>query len=176
MQKVADGIHRPAIFNMRMILAEMPRHLLITKMRPLDPERFFKLILTSNAWRRDRRFNSAHRRRIETWQRKYLRLVQKVSTPHNIQKLLQGLAERAASINREDRMTGNALINIVEEILKFRKKGADRVQIQALIDEFIDHQTFNPDFRDSSEAKSKPAPVSLLHTLLTVTYGYREDI
>lgn len=176
LHKVADGVHRPAIFNMRAILAEMPKFLLDNDLKAIPEERFFKTILTSQAWRRDRILNSAHRRRIDLWQKKYIRLLIKVSTPHNVRKLLQSLTERAGLINRDDRMTGNGLINVVDEIMKFRKKGADRSQIQALIDEFIEHQTLNPDFRDATAAKAAPAPVSLLHTLLTVTYGHREDI
>jgi hypothetical protein len=184
-QKVPDGIHRPAIFNMRSIMAKMPSYILENGATAMPAREFFDLILSSQALRRDRRFNGQHKKRIQLWQRKYLRLIKKVTTPHNIEKLLKGLKTRSEKVNREDRMTGNGLINVVDELLKFRKKGAGPAQIQALIDEFIDHQTLNPDFREppsaprgkgGGPAAKTPVPVSLLHTLLTVTYGYREDI
>jgi uncharacterized protein YdiU (UPF0061 family) len=176
-QKVADGIHRPAIFNMRTVMAAMPEHLLENNLLPMLEAQFFRLLISAQANRRDRRFTPAHAQAISTWQKRYIRMTQKVSTPQNIQKLLQGLRKRSEKINREDRMTGNALINIVDEILKFRRRGVDRAQIQAVIDEFIEYQTLNPDWRDSASSKTPPnAAPSMLHALLTVTYGYREDI
>jgi uncharacterized protein YdiU (UPF0061 family) len=179
MQKVADGVHRPAIFNMRIALARMPQFLLENNLNAIPTREFFKMILSSRASRRDRQFREGRRRRIELWQSQYLTLLKSVSTPQNIEKLLKNMQARAEAINREDRLTGNALINVVDELLKFKKRGGDRAEIQALIDDFIEHQTLNPDFREAVEPVS-PHPlkesISLLHTLLTVTYGHREDI
>lgn len=176
MKRVADGVHRPAIFNMRMILARMPEQLLSNRLRKISPMTFFKMILSSQANRKDREFRLSHRRRIELWQNQYIGLIKKISTPQNIEKLIGNMKRRAEMINQEDRMTGNALINIVEELLKFKKQGGPANQIQALIDDFIEHQTLNPDFRDPIKADSSSELVPLLHTLLTVTYGHREDI
>lgn len=176
MRRVADGVHRPAIFNMRVILAQMPKHLWQNKMRKISPKTFFKMILSSQASRRDRQFGLIHRRRIELWQNQYIGLLKKISTPQNIEKLLRNMQSRSETINQEDRMTGNALINIVDELLKFKRHGGHVSQIQALIDDFIEHQTLNPDFRDPIATKAPSEPVPLLHTLLTVTYGHREDI
>jgi uncharacterized protein YdiU (UPF0061 family) len=174
--KVADGIHRPAIFNMRAILASMPEHLLKEGLRPYSNQDFFKTVVSTQAKRRDRKLSAVHENRIKIWQKRYIRLLQKVSTPQNINKLLLNLKSRAELINREDRLTGNALINVVDEILKFHKKGADLSQIQAVLDKFIEHQTLSPDFRELEMGLSKRAPENLLRTLLTLTYGYREDI
>jgi len=176
MRRVADGVHRPAIFNMRTIFARMPEYLLKNKLSKFSPKSFFKMILSTQANRRDRQFRMSHRRRIELWQNQYTGLIKKVSTPQNIEKLLRNMQKRAEMINQEDRMTGNALINIVEELLKFKKQGGPVNQIQALIDDFIEHQTLNPDFRDPIKAEAHSELVPLLHTLLTVTYGHREDI
>jgi hypothetical protein len=86
---------------------------------------------------------------------------------------------RSEVINREDRLTGNALINVVDELLKFKKRGGDQTEIQAIIDDFIEHQTLNPDFRENIPSRTANLPGTssdLLNTLLTVTYGHREDI
>lgn len=175
--KVADGIHRPAIFNMRSIMAQMPARLVTTQLQPIDTKDFFQLVLSSQAGRKDRKLTRSHIQKIAKWQSKYIKLIRRVSSPLNVDKLLKSMSERAVKINREDRMTGNALINIVDELLKFRKKGAPTEQIQAAIDEFITLQTLNPDHRERVfSLKGKAAPPSILHALLTVTYGYREDI
>jgi hypothetical protein len=178
-QKVADGVHRPAIFNMRIALAKMPTQLLKNPLQPMPSREFFNFVVASQASRRDRKFTSTHCRRVELWQSLYISLIKRISAPQNVGKLLQNMRTRAEVINREDRLTGNALINVVDELLKFKKRGAEQIQIQALIEDFIDHQTLNPDFKETLFEKSpnyRGESARLLDTLLTVTYGHREDI
>jgi hypothetical protein len=178
-RKVADGVHRPAIFNLRVALAQMPAYLLKNGLRPMPSQELFRSLISTRANRRDRKFTSSVRRRVELWQSQYISLLKRVSAPQNIGKLLQNMQKRTEIINREDRLTGNALINVVDELLKFKKRGGEQAQIQALLEDFIDHQTLNPDFKDA--LFDKPAgyvsdSTRLLDTLLTVTYGHREDI
>lgn len=60
-RKVADGVHRPAIFNMRMALSHMAEYidgLPVGLIPPVAPDEFFAWILSSQAMGRDRRLPS----------------------------------------------------------------------------------------------------------------------
>ncbi|NJL24180.1 MAG: hypothetical protein HC902_02685 [Calothrix sp. SM1_5_4] len=115
MVKVPDGVHRPAIFNMRSALAKMPQYLRGLPMNgapPVDAEEFFGWILSSQAGRKDRRLTRRLRAKIAQWQHLYVKVLKRVAVPQNWDKLLANLSPRAARINRDTRITGNALINI----------------------------------------------------------------
>lgn len=178
MQKVPDGIHRPAIFNMRKALAEMSKHLngLPMTMVPLvHPSEFFSWILSSQAHRRDRHLTRKLRQKIARWQEMYIKLTSKVATPVNWDKLVKAMSERAQQINTESRVTGNALINIVDQILRYRRRGMSDSDIQAAIEEFIASQTLNPDYKGPASNKmelSKP----IMRSFFSMVRGYREDI
>ena len=58
--------------------------------------------------------------------------------------LLKTLEQRASIINREDRLTGNALIYIVQHIMDARKKGLEHHSVQKIIEELIYHQDTAP--------------------------------
>lgn len=177
-QKVADGIHRPAIFNMRVALAQMPEYLdgLPMNLIPLvHPAEFFQWILSSQSSSKDRRLTNPLRRKISKWQEMYIKLIRKVSTPATWDATVKSLRERAALINHESRITGNALINIVDQILKYRRRGLSDAEIQAAIDDLIASQTLNPDFKGSNPAKIQTAK-PIMRSFLTVVRGYREDI
>lgn len=181
-RKVADGIHRPAIFNMRVGLAYMAEYLdgLPYDFNSLVEEReFFSWILSSQANARDRKLNSTLRRKIRLWQRSYLRLIKKVTTPATWKKTVAAMNTRSARINNEARITGNALINIVDEILRFRRRGLSDAEIQVAIEELVRAQTLNPDFVEPSQETALPAGPKtqpIMRSFLSVVHGYREDI
>lgn len=177
MHKVADGIHRPAIFNMRMALAYMAEYIdgLPMEMVPLvESEEFFAWILSSRSSRKDRKLTRPLRRNIALWQERYLRLVRKVNTPTTWDKTVRSLAARAQKINHEARITGNALINIVDDILRYRRRGFSDSELQTAIEELISAQTLNPDFARQGQDPSKSHPI--LREFLSVVHGFREDI
>jgi uncharacterized protein YdiU (UPF0061 family) len=183
LRKVADGVHRPAIFNMRTALALMPRYLsdLPFELVPLVENReFFSWILSSQAGVKDRKPSEQIKTEITRWQKLYLRLVQRVSTPATWGKTIHSVQERATAINNESRMTGNALINIVDEILRHRRRGLADAEIQAAIEQLVSAQTLNPDFT-APDAATQTGPLvhktqSIVRSFLSVVHGYREDI
>ncbi len=182
LKKVADGVHRPAIFNMRVALALMPRYLvdLPFELTPMtESKEFFGWILSSQAVVKDRKLSDQMRKKITRWQQLYMRVVKKVSTPVTWGKTLGLMKTRAATINNESRVTGNALIHIVDEILRYRRRGLSDAEIQMAIEQLITAQTLNPDFtppghqkRDSANLKTQP----IVRSFLSVVHGYREDI
>lgn len=181
LRKVADGVHRPAILNMRIALSCMAEYvdgLPMEMVPPVPAEEFFDWILSSQAHGKDRRLNARLRRGIARWQRHYLNLIRRVSSPETWDKTVASLHARAERINHGSRLTGNALIHIVDEILRYRRRGLCDSEIQAAIEDLIDAQTLNPDFREDrgSAPADKGAFKPILHSFLSVVDGFREDI
>lgn len=178
LHKVADGIHRPAILNMRSALAHMADYLDGLPMElipPVDAEEFFGWILSNQADYKDRKLTPKLRRAFALWQQRYLRCVRRVASPGTWDKITATLNRRSGRINHHTRITGNALIHIVDEILRFRRRGLSDREVQTAIEELIVAQTLNPDFREP-QAISSSGPNPLLRGFLTVMHGYREDI
>lgn len=171
---VADGLNRPAILNMRSAIAEYPKKLLSEE--TLSERELFRLLLAQSASQKDRKLSDGLKGKLRRWQSLYRKVLEAVSSHQSLKPLLEVMAPRAASINREDRVTGNALIGIVDEIMTFDKKNSDAGKIQAIIEEFIDHQTLNPDFDIEPLKSSITPPKKLMETLIMVLQEHNEDI
>lgn len=117
MTKVVDGINRPAIYNMRTILFELPELLMHTfeagTPGPIPSELFFKLILADSAKGSDRKMSTYTKNKIIEFQKAYLELILVVIANANPTLQLELISEQAATANRPDRLTGDALLNIV---------------------------------------------------------------
>lgn len=179
--RVADGVHRPAIFNMRRALALMPQYLheLPMDLIPLvDSREFFSWIISSTASRKDRRLTPSRRQKMARWQQCYISLLRKVATPTNWDKTVASIRDRSQQINNDSRLTGNGLIHIVEVILRYRRKGLSDAEIQMAIEDLIASQSLNPDFTgEPARGRREPEAVkNILRNFLSVVHGYREDI
>ncbi len=111
MRKVADGVHRPAILNMRVPLSMMPAYLegLPYDLTPsVDAKKFFSWIMTSQGGAKDRKLTDRLRRKLLRWQSLYLDMIKKVCTPATWNKTVEVLKDRSEQINNEARITGNA--------------------------------------------------------------------
>jgi uncharacterized protein YdiU (UPF0061 family) len=178
MRKVADGVHRPAIFNMRVALSHMSEYLdglPMDAVEKVEAEEFFDWVLSSQAGRKDRRLTPRLRRMMAAWQEAYLKVLRRVCSPTTWERTVSMIRKRSALINKESRITGNALIHIVDEILRYRRRGLSDAEIQAAIEELINTQTMNPDFQGGSKGEQSPAK-PLLRSFLSVVYTLREDI
>lgn len=177
LHKVADGVHRPAIFNMRVAMAQMADYIygLPMEAAPLvEPKEFFVWILSTRASKKDRRLTRNLERQIAKWQECYLKVLRRVSTPATWNKTTKVVKERAVRINHEARITGNALIHIVDEILRYRRRGLTDNQLQKAIDDLINAQTLNPDFAHQALNSADAHPI--VRSFLSVVHGFREDI
>lgn len=179
MKKVADGVHRPAIFNMRVALSMMPEFLYglpFDFSLNVDPKEFFRWILSGQAVSKDKKLTSHLRKNIVRWQELYIRVLKCVCGPATWDKTVEILKARAGQINNEARITGNALIHIVDEILRYRRRGLSDAEIQQAIDQLITSQTLNPDFIPSAKGQTATKSQPLVRSFLSVVHGYREDI
>jgi hypothetical protein len=143
--KVADGVNHPPLFNMRNILGTLPQYYLGNKDFSkvyMPEEEFFKLIISSFAKSKDAKLGQKQRMAISRFQSLYKQLVQIASAKGRPENILKGISRRSKTLNSEKRITGNALIEIVEEVLTEKKRGLSHDQIQKVVDRFI-HEHMN---------------------------------
>lgn len=182
--KVADGVNHPPLFNMRSILGLMPHFLLRSKedfreVTMPSPE-FFKTILSTFAQQPEFDQEERHESAIARFQSLYKELILLAAGKSKPHQILRGIAKRAESLNSEKRITGNALIEIVEMILLEKKRGLSNDQIQKVVDRFI-HDHLNlpeaPVGRYHNELKKAPVVrPDLYNKLLTLVVDHRDDI
>jgi uncharacterized protein YdiU (UPF0061 family) len=156
-EKVADGINHPALFNMRNILRALPEFYMKNGFETqMDESEFYKTILSSFAKQRDTRLRPKHSIHIKNFQMLYKQLLNAASGSQKPQQILRAFTERAKVLNREDRVTGNALIQIVFEIINQVKRGMSYSQVQALIDQLNFQYLGIPEVELSRFYQAKP--------------------
>ncbi len=161
MRKVPDGVNRPAILNMRSLLVDLPKYLLATvdqqnSFEVLPNEIFFDLALADSARGRDRRLTPSVSQKIELFQKHYS-LIIKLATPNgDFKGLLKNIVALSTRLNRTNRLTGDGLLYIVDEVLqKKKKRHLSNDAFQSLISEFIREQS--PGLRYNRQHE-KPVP------------------
>ncbi|GIL18055.1 MAG: hypothetical protein BroJett040_18060 [Oligoflexia bacterium] len=180
-QKVPDGVNHPALFNVRSLLKELPEFLFKNGFNSaLMPEDiFFKKILSSFAKSHDARMGSKHKGNIQNFQRLYKMLVIAASGKQKPEQILPGIIQRAQKLNSENRITGNALIQIVNEIIAQLKKGMPIKEVQQIIDQLIFAQSGMPEVHVSKYFDQKPRLMTradLYGKILNLVSEHKEDI
>lgn len=183
-EKVADGVNHPALYNLRTLLRDLPEYYLKNSSlnaAPMMPsEQFFQIILSSFAKAHDLRLGEKQRRKIIEFQKLYRSLVQSVSAGQNEKLMLRSLWLRAQKLNSNKRITGNALIQIVLEILQEKKRGLTLRQMQKVIDRLVVEHLGYPEVPLSSHYKKMIEPPTvqndLYNRLLSLVDEYKEDI
>lgn len=178
-QKVSDGVNHPPLFNMRTFLREMPQLLLKNDSR-LEPESFFKTILSKFAESQDHRMVRKHEVKIRKLQSVYRDLVQTASGKTSTKITLEKLNQRSQILNTEKRITGNALINIVNFILEEKKRGLSPQNIQRVIDRLVFEHLDMPEVRLSrfykKEFRRPLVPVEITRHIQRLVLEFKDDI
>lgn len=181
--RVPDGINRPAILNMRkagLLLAQNLQTFIETGKYPIQPpEVLFKSFLCQGASRRDARPGATALRQIQQLQTLHKDLVEFLFENSSPQKgiwrpVLRKMLDQCSLFNREDRLTGNALIHIVDHTLERRKKGMAAEDIQVVIDEFIHSQTAL--HLEARELKTPKKLQQVFKRFLSLVKEHSEDI
>jgi hypothetical protein len=174
--KLPDGVIQPAIFNMKSLWSEYPRRLMSNGFSPLPEAEFFELILAQSASGTDLKFQKSLGKHIRKFQSIYMDLVE--GTAGNWKQTLQRLSARASVIARPDRLTGNSIECVTEEILKAQAKGLQNSDIQKIMEAVIQNQapSQNPRRRGSLILLDNPAAKSLLEKVQNLLMTYQEDI
>lgn len=90
--------------------------------------------------------------------------------------ILSEVKDRAEKLNVDDRVTGNALILIVDELLERYKTDLSRNELQSIIEHFIASQSLNVPTDSSTSYKGTKKGQALMRTMLTLVEGHKEDI
>src|SRR6185436_3810904 len=95
----------------------------------MEPDQFCKIMAASYASRRDMRLTETRATLAQNFQKCYQRLIA-AAGPY--EQVLKQVAERSSVINFEHRITGNAIICMVNEINQMREK-VSRNELQGVM-------------------------------------------
>lgn len=153
--QVADGVSWNAIFSTRDVLRELPERVLTTG-GPLPAREFVDLAASTYASRRDRRLTPHRRRMASLFQRAWLELIEVAArrTGRTVPVLLVQTARRSRTINRRDRITGDAIAWGAARLARQRRRLGPRVG--EVIRRFVREQSTDP--ADAPAAAPRGAP------------------
>ena len=180
-EKVADGNNKPAIFNMRDLLRELPTLLLKNKCAARkDTFTLFDVMISKNASPRDYKFKEIYHRKLLDLQCAYLKLVELSRRKRSCERVLREIENRSKVINRADRATGNAIICVVESLIQGIRNHLQTGCIQEVIDSYVLSQVLKPkeglyNSRDILKHQPKEAK-KLLFKLLKITTELKDEI
>jgi hypothetical protein len=172
--RLPDGTIRPAIFNLRTVWSELPKRLITNSFTPLIELEFFEMMLAQSASGSDLRYRQSYTKRIEEFQQLYIDLIETI--PGHWKSNLTRIAERARVTARPDRITGNSIECVTEEVLKAYQKGISQVELQKVMDAIIQNQAPSPHRQNSLILLDTPASRNLLEKTLGLFVNYQEDI
>ncbi len=158
-ERLPDGFTHKPTFLIRSLLRLLPAYLLAQCIQDVDqedaympPETFCNTMAASYVSKKDLKLTPTRISHVKNLQRSYLKLIAALGNP--LEEVLKTIQERSAVINHRHRVTGDALVFIIEECLAM--KGRIRVQgLQETLDAFIDSQVLIP-------GKWQPVPGELL--------------
>lgn len=178
-EKLPDGINRPARFNMRRFLRDLPETLLQLDLSTQELPLYFSLMEAES--QSSIRFSPGHRKQLKVFLKAYLELVQ-CSHQDTATTLLE-MAQRANQMCRPHRITGNSVEHVVWELLKFRRRGGSLQDLQELMDAFIQQQTVAPEHFLKSQfrwVRAAEAPQTatdrVFKSMMDLVTSFEEDI
>jgi len=143
-EELPDGItHRP-VFLIRNLLRRLPEYYVdrcqCRHGEMMPPDMFCKIMAASYVTRDDLRMTPTRIARSRNFQACYQRLIAKAGP---FGRVLRTVRRRAAVVNFEHRMTGNAIIHITDSVIRHKHR-LDADELQAAIDRFIESQVLVP--------------------------------
>ena len=182
-ERLPDGITHKPVFLIRSLFRMLPAYYLSQSIKDVSDETaylptdvFCRLMAASYAGRRDLKLTRTRIAHIKNFQKHYLTLVAGVGQP--IEDVLKTLQERSAVINHRHRITGDAMVFIIEEVLSL--KGKIRVnELQEALEAFIDSQVLIPGVWQPvqmDQLKGKTLKTQLLQSIQRNLEEYKESI
>ncbi len=181
--RLPDGITHYPVFLIRSLLRQLPAYYVAQTLNSVEDESaympddiFLRMMAASYASKRDLQLTDSRRAHVRNFQQRYLRLIAALKEPFD--EVLKTLQERSAVINHRHRLTGDALVFIIEEVIAV--SGKIRVNgLQAALDTFIDSQVLVPgSWQPFGPEQLKPGNVKsrLLMTIQSNLEEYKESI
>lgn len=145
--RVPDGITKDALYSMRDILRILPQKL-NESWRTLGTKEFMKHIASTLCSPNDTRPTMIRRVWAERFQKSYMAIIETTArlTDSRLDNMIGRIAARSAILNRSDRITGDAICNVGEKILKNRKQ-MERRELFTVIAAFINEQVLVPELK-----------------------------
>jgi len=182
-ERLPDGLTHKPVFLIRSLLRMLPSYYLAQATKDVSDETaylpsdvFCRLMAASYAGRRDLKLTRTRISQIKNFQKHYLTLIAAVGQP--IEDVLKTLQERSAVINHRHRITGDAMVLIIEEVLSL--KGKIRVkELQEALEAFIDSQVLIPGVWQPvhlDQLKGKTLKTQLLQSIQRNLEEYKESI
>lgn len=174
LHQVADGINWSAIFCMRDILRELPQ-IYLARGEAISQNEFIEIAKSNYATPADLEINSYRERMISKFQNTYLELLDCIETKYSISTadLLLKITMRSSVINKYDRVTGDSITKIVEQVLKRRPKFSPE-ELQEVLKDFTEYQMLDPDHK--KKAKPLKNHSRFMKGMLKVVRDYREGL
>lgn len=173
-----DGVNRPAVFNMRVVLRELPQVLMYAHedgREFVSSEEILDLMASSHAKKADLKLKRALREKIETFASDYEAVLKEVGYDLAKSISMKPLCERAEDRNRAGRITGNGAEFVVDEILKAKRRGLSQEDLQLALSHFIAHQTPKGAVKVLPLNLQSPAG-RLYQALVNIAFEFQEDI
>jgi hypothetical protein len=182
-ERLPDGVTHKPVFLIRSLLRMLPAYFMAQSIKDPSDETaylpgdvFCRLMAASYAGRSDLKLTRARISQIKNFQKNYLTLVSSLGQP--IDDVLKTLQERSAIINHRHRLTGDALVLIIEEVLAL--KGKIKVnELQQALEAFIDSQVLIPGVWQPvqpQQLKGKTLKNQLLQRIQRNLEEYKESI
>jgi uncharacterized protein YdiU (UPF0061 family) len=182
-ERLPDGVTHKPVFLIRSLLRMLPAYYLAQSIKDVSDETaylssdvFMRLMAASYAGRTDLKLTRRRLANIKNFQKHYLALIGGVGQP--IEEVFKTLQERSAIINHRHRITGDALVLIIEEVLSL--KGKIRVnELQEALEAFIDSQVLIPGVWQPvqmDQLKGKTLKTQLLQSIQRNLEEYKESI
>lgn len=182
-EKVADGVNHPPLYNMRAFLREYPKFLQSTYRHDSKPiwksEELYRQIRSSFAKKKDFNPKASHIKSILKLQNLFQLLLQAAFPNKNFSLCLDAMVKRSQKLNSDERITGNALIEIVDEILVAKKRGLDNRSFQAIVDKIVSNYLNLPEVESSRHLQKMPIQKkssTLYAKILSIVKERSEDI
>jgi hypothetical protein len=141
---VTDGITWNAIYSVRDLQRELPLRYLV-QASPIPAAEFLAIAASNYASPRDCKLTPHRKRMASQFQHAWLALVVEAArlTRSSSGQVLAGVAERAARINRYDRITGDSIEYATSQLVRNRRK-VTSANMYSVIERFVHHQILNP--------------------------------
>jgi hypothetical protein len=177
LKKLPDGVNRPACYNMRRVLRELPT-LVAQKSGWTKPanETLLELMRSSFAKRYDLKLKGGLRQRLEEFSQAYVDFLRQIwgdQVPGTAR--LRQWQQRAKQQSLENRLTGNASEYMVEELIKARRRGLSYNEVRRAMELLIAAQA--PQARRVTRPVASDSPAGQLFSrLMNLAQEFEEDI
>ena len=143
--KTADGITTNAIFCMRDLLREFPKHVQAEK-HLIEPKLFMKIIKSKYCTAKEAKLTPTRVKHIKVLEKSYRYLITQCAkhTKNSSDYVLAIVAQRSLQINQWERVTGDSMSYVQNHLLWRRRKISLEAMLQ-LIQDFVSRQMLNPD-------------------------------